>query len=171
MKARKSTVYFSTVLFFILMHFVVRPASAQTQEVRLEDLTKKADVIARGNVTNVQSEWSSDKTRIFTKVTLAVDEYVKGEKPERTLVITHLGGEVNGVGELYTHTPRFAKGEEVLVFGKKDRKNNLIVTGGDAGKVLVTKDKLTGEKMVQGGLTLKMFTSTLKSIVEQQKIK
>jgi len=75
------------------------------------------------------------------------------------------------VGELYTHTARFSKDEEVLVFVKKDRKNNLIVAGGNEGKFKVTKNEFTGERMVPGGLTLKMFTARVKNILEQQEIK
>jgi hypothetical protein len=171
MKAIQSVTRFSAILVFILMHLVFGRAMAQTQELRLEDLTKRAEVIVVGKISNVKSVWNNEKTRIYTKVTVDVGEYVKGENPDRTLVITQLGGEVDGVGELYTHTPRFSKEEEVLLFVKKDSRNNLMIEGGDEGKYVVTKNKLTGEKMVQGGLTLKSFTSRVKRIVEQQMIK
>lgn len=171
MKARASTKYFSMLLLFLPMLFVSGRASAQTHQLRLADLTKEAEVIVVGKVTDVRAEWSSDKTRIFSKVSLSVDEYVKGETPGRTVVITQLGGEIDGVGELYTHTARFSRDEEVLVFVKKDGKHNLIVAGGEEGKFRVTKDERTGERMIPGGMTLKMFTSRVKNILEQQEMK
>jgi hypothetical protein len=171
MKARVSTMYFSTILLFILMRFVSGQASAQTQQLRLEDLAKRAEVVVLGKVTDVRSEWNSERTRIITKVSLDVDKYLKGETPGRTIVITHPGGEVGGVGELYSHTPSFAKGEEVFLFVKKDSKNNLSIAGGNEGKFKVTKNELTGEKMLQGNLSLKNFTSRVKSIIEQQEMK
>jgi len=170
MKARTLRVYPASILVCVLMSLVIGRATSQTQEVRLEDLAKKAEVIVVGKVSNVKSEWNNEKTRIYTKVTVDVGEYVKGETPDRTLVVTQLGGEVDGVGELYTHTPRFSKEEEVLIFARKDSKNNLIIEGGDQGKFKVTQDKLTGEKMVQG-LALKVFSAKVKRIVEQQMIK
>jgi hypothetical protein len=171
MKARASTMYFSAILLFVLMRFVSGQASAQTQQLRLEDLAKKAEVVVLGKVTDVRSEWNSERTRIITKVSLDVDQYLKGETAGRTMVITHPGGEVGGVGELYSHTPSFAKGEEVFLFVKKDSKNNLSIAGGKEGKFKVTKDELTGERMVPGGLTLKMFTSRVMNILGQQEMK
>ena len=171
MKARKSMIQLSTVLVFVLMHSLYGRAIAQTERSRLAELTKEADAVVVGKVANVRSEWSSDKKRIFTKVSLDIAEYVKGETPARTVVITQLGGEIDGVGELYTHTARFAKDEEVLVFVRKDRQNNLVVAGGEEGKFKVTKDERTGEKMVPGGLTLKRFTSEVKALLLQQQMK
>jgi len=171
MKARQSMICFSTIFVFVLLHLAFGRAIAQTEKSRLAELTKQAEVIVVGKVTDVRSEWNSDKTRIFTKVSVDVAEYVKGETPTKTLIITQLGGEIDGVGELYTHTPTFSQGEEVLVFVKKDSKNNLIVAGGNEGKFKVTKDGLTGERMVQGNLSLKNFTSRVKSIIEQQEMK
>jgi len=170
MKATASRTNSASILVCVLMSLVIGRAIAQTQEIRLEELTKKAEVIVVGKISNVKSEWNNEKTRIYTKVTVDVGEYVKGETPARTLVITQLGGEVDGVGELYTHTARFSKEEEVLLFVKKDSKSNLIVAGGDEGKYVVTKDKSTGERMVQG-LALKVFSAKVKRIVEQQMIK
>ena len=41
---------------------------------------------------------------------------------------------------------------------------------GNEGKLKVTKNELTGEKMVQENFTLENFISRVKSIIEQQKI-
>jgi hypothetical protein len=170
MKARKSMICFSTIFVFVLMHLVLGRVSAQTEKIRLEDLAKKAEVIVVGKVTDVRSEWNADKTKIITKVSLDVDEYVKGEPAGKTMVITHMGGEVDGVGELYSHTPAFSKGEDVLVFVKKDNKNNLNVAGGNEGKFKVTKNESTGERMLQSNLSLKNFTSMVKTALKQQKM-
>ena len=171
MKARQSMICFSTIFVFVLMHIVLGRVNAQTQKLQLEALAKGAEMIVVGKVAKVHSEWNQEKTRIFTRVLVNIEEYVKGESADRTLVITHPGGEIGAVGELYTHTPTFSQGEEVLVFVKKDSKNNLIVAGGNEGKFKVTKNELTGEKIVQGALSLKNFTSRVKRIIEQQEIK
>ena len=171
MKAKTLRVYFDSILVCALMSLVVGRAIAQTREMRLDDLAKKAEAIVVGKVSSVRSEWNKERTRIYTKVTLDVGEYVKGDKPTSTLVITQLGGEVDGVGEFYTHTPRFSKEEEVLLFVKKDKRDNFIIEGGEQGKFKVTRDDMTGEKMIQAGLSLKMFTSRLKKMIQQHEMR
>ena len=44
-------------------------------EVRL---SKGADVIITGKVTQQSSSWNDDNTRIYTKATIEVEEYLKG---------------------------------------------------------------------------------------------
>ena len=70
-----------------------------------------------------KSDWNQDKTRIFTKVTIQVDEYLKGNNSGKTMVINTPGGEVDGIGELYTHMPSFKDDEDVLVFAKEDKQD------------------------------------------------
>jgi hypothetical protein len=168
MKARTPRAYVGSILVCVLMSFVIGSAIGQTQQMRLEDLAKKAEAIVVGKVSNVKSEWNKEKTRIYTKVTVDVGEYVKGETADKTLVITQLGGEVDGVGELYSHTPRFSKEEEVLLFVKKDKKNNIVIEGGEQGKYKIMMNGPNGEKTVEGGLTLRVFTSRVKSILQHQ---
>ena len=144
-------------------------AAAQIESNRIQSLTQQADAIVVGKVSTVRSEWTADKTRIVTKVSVDVDEYVKGQPAGKTMVITHLGGEVDGVGELYSSAPHFSTGEDVLVFVKKDSKNNLTVAGGNEGKIKITKNESTGERMIQGNVSLSSFTNMVKTAVKQQK--
>ena len=144
-------------------------AAAQIESNRIQSLTQQADAIVVGKVSTVRSEWTADKTRIVTKVSVDVDEYVKGQPAGKTMVITHLGGEVDGVGELYSSAPHFSPGEDVLVFVKKDSKNNLTVAGGNEGKIKITKNESTGERMIQGNVSLSSFTNMVKTAVKQQK--
>jgi hypothetical protein len=144
-------------------------AAAQVESNRIQSLAQQADAIVVGKVSTVRSEWTADKTRIVTKVSVDVDEYVKGQSTGKTLVITHMGGEVDGVGELYTSAPHFSAGEDVLVFVKKDSKNNLNVAGGTEGKVRIMKNESTGERMVGGNISLNKFTDMVKTAVKQQK--
>jgi predicted phosphodiesterase len=171
MKTTRSITAAFAVLSFILLSCIHGSANAQTETNRIESLAQRADAIVVGKVTSVRSEWNADKTRIITKVSLDVDEYVKGEAAGKSMVITNLGGEVDGVGEWYSHAPKFTKDENVLLFVKKDSKNNFILSGGTDAKLSVTKDDKTGERMVPGGVTLKVFTSKVKSLLVQQGIK
>jgi len=106
--------------------------------VKIQELTKGADLIVTGKVHKKVSGWNDKKTRIYTKTTLQVDEVLKGKKGGATVEVTSPGGEVDGIGELYTHMPRFEDAEEVLVFLKKSEKDgNYRVYNGEEGKISI----------------------------------
>lgn len=171
MKTRSYLIPCLVIVSVLSMVITAERASAQLRKLTTEALTNKAECVAIGKVTGMRSEWNKDKTRIYTHVTISVDQYVKGERSEKYLTITHLGGEVREIGELYTHAPKFSIDEEVLIFVKKDKKNNLRITGGANGKLRITKSAVTGEKMIRKTILLDDFTSQIKSIVKKQQEK
>ena len=143
-------------------------AYTQSRANDADELTNRAGVVAVGKVTSLRSEWSDDRRRIVTRATVAVDEYLKGEQPQRSLVITIPGGEIDGVGEIYSHTARFKKDEQIVVFAVADNQGRLKVVGGDEGKMTVARDETTGLQMVADKEPLSAFTSRLKSVVQAQ---
>jgi excinuclease UvrABC helicase subunit UvrB len=157
-------------LFAGLVPAVVSPANAlsQSRMAATEDLAQRADVVVVGKVTEVKSEWSADRSRIYSNVTVLVDEHIKGDESQQSVVIATLGGEIDGVGEVYSHTARFKTGEQVIVFAAKDQRGKLRVVDGDEGRLSVTKDDLTGAQMVADREPLIVFTSRLKSVVQAQ---
>ena len=80
---------------------------AQSQQLLIREMTNEAEAIVVGTVSAKHCEWTADKSRIMTRVTIRVDEFVKGERSGEEITVTHWGGEIGEVGELYTHTPRF----------------------------------------------------------------
>ncbi len=143
------------------------PARVKGRPFTALELTDQADVILHGKVASMRAAWSEGKKKISTYVTVSVEEYLKGRLPEKSFTVTHPGGEVDGVGELYTHMPRFKAEEEVIVFAKKDAKGNYRVFGGDQGKVSVMSEKETGKKMVSRAVSLDEFTASLKTFVNE----
>ena len=133
---------------FILLSLIIftSAAYAQGNASEVTKLTKGADLIFTGKVIHQNAGWNKDKTRINTHVTIAVDEYLKGYDGS-TIIVTHPGGEIDEVGELYTHIPTFENNEEVLLFVKKNSQNrNYEVFQGESGKMTIWEDKVTGEK-------------------------
>jgi hypothetical protein len=116
--------------------------SAQTLQSEISDLSKGADVIIKGKVINQKSEWTTRKSAIYTRVTIHVDEYIKGNSLQNTITIIHPGGEIGDIGELYTHVPAFSDGENVLLFAMKNNSNpDYFVYEGETGKItLYTND-------------------------------
>jgi hypothetical protein len=137
---------------------------AQQMVVELQDLSFGADVIITGKVTQQSSSWNEDNTRIYTKATIEVEEYLKGINNGNSITVTYLGGEVGDVGEMYSHMPRFVDNEEVLVFLKKDKMSpDYKVFNGENGKISVIDDPKTGKKVTTSNVQINSLKAQIKS--------
>ena len=140
---------------------------AQQIASELSELSKGADVILTGKVTQQTSSWNEDKTRIYTRATIQVEEYIKGNNAGNTVTVKYPGGEVGEVGELYSHMPRFEDNEEVLVFLKKDENNaDFKVYSGESGKISVINDQRTGEKVTNSNVRINSLKVQIKSYLK-----
>ena len=143
-------------------------ALAQEQQKPIKELAREADVVAVGRVISLKSEWDEGKTRIITRVSLAVDEYLKeGNERSRTITIVTLGGEVGEVGELYTHVPTFRQSEQVAVFLRKDAKGDYRVSGGTQGKYSIERNPDSGRQEVAGKQAVEDFKKVVKQSLNQ----
>jgi len=159
-------IIFSTVLITNFLHF---EANSQTIQSEIKNLSKGADMIVTGKVVDQKSQWNSDNSRIYTQVTIHVDEYLKGSNNQDRIVITHPGGEVGNIGETYSHIPTFANDEDVLVFVKKSSKDeSLSVYEGEEGKLTFYQNKSTGEKVTSKNIKANELKREIKSFVEKQ---
>jgi hypothetical protein len=141
---------------------------AQEKSSKVNKLTKGADAILTGKVTHKVSSWNESKTRIYTKTTLQVDEFIKGTDNESSVEVTYPGGEVGDIGELYSHMPRFEVNEEVLVFLKKDKKyKGYRVLNGEEGKIKLLQDKKTKGKVTSSNLKIKDLKSQIKGYLKE----
>jgi len=140
----------------------------QTQTAITEQLAAQAEVIAIGKVASLSSEWNKAHTRIRTRVTLAVSEYVKGASPASSLTIYVPGGEVDGIGEIYSHMPTFHQDENVVVFAAKDRENHLRVSEGAQGKFTIEKNTTTGRAEIAGGISVDQFRTQIRLAIQKQ---
>lgn len=146
------------VFLVTLIFFIQFSNHSQTFQTEIKSLSKGADVILTGKVTKQQSVWTRNKSRIMTKTTIQVNEYLKGNGNSGSIVVNHPGGEVDGVGELYSHMPEFKNDEEVLLFLKKEKNSpDYKVFSGEDGKISIVKNE-KGEKVTPSNLSL----STLK---------
>src|SRR5947207_8160562 len=96
---------FVIVLLLALAVSVQAGAQSKSNLPKTDALTKDADVIVVGKVGRVESAWADGKQRIETRVSVSVDETIKGAADGNALVVVVPGGEVDGVGEWYSHTP------------------------------------------------------------------
>ena len=153
-----------TLLFFLC---VLCPAFfAQQMVVELKDLSKGADVILTGKVTQQTSSWNEDNTRIYTYATIQVDEYLKGNNGGSPVVVRYLGGEVGDIGEQYSHMPSFEDQEDVLIFLKKNEtSSDYKVFAGEDGKISIVNDPKTGKKVTTSNVPLSSLKAQIKTFV------
>jgi hypothetical protein len=155
-------------LFYVLIivvgfHFT---SYAQLASSEVESMSKNADLIILGKVAEQTSGWNEDKTKIYTQATIKVEESFKGSTNGDAIVVSYLGGEVDDVGELYSHMPRFENQEEVLVFLKKDDKSTSYkVFNGEKGKINVITDPKTGEKVTSSNVPVNSLKAQIKSYI------
>jgi len=157
---------FAAAMCILVLTAAFSTAVAQQRPMTVDELAKQADVVAVGRVTAMKSEWDEGKTRIITRVSLAVDEYLKeGTERSKTVTIVTPGGEIGEVGEMYTHVPTFRQSENVVVFLRKDNRGDYRVSGGTQGKYSIERDPENGKLVVAGSVEVGEFTKAVKRSV------
>ncbi len=155
---------FTRLLLFIVAgmasSFVNSFAWCQTPSSTTEALARRSDVVAVGHVASLLAQWDENHSRIRTQVTIAVSENVKGTSSGSSFTLVVPGGEVDGVGEMYSDMPVFRKDEDVVVFARRTPQGTFRVEGGVEGKYTVVKDAATGTPMVSNRLSVAEFAST-----------
>jgi hypothetical protein len=142
---------------------------SQQLSTDIENLSKGADVVLTGKVVQQSSFWNEDRSRIYTNATIQVEEYLKGNTNEGSIVVTYLGGEVGDVGELYSHMPKFEDDEEILIFLKRDqRTSSYKVFNGEQGKLSIVYDKTTGEKVTTSNVQINSLKAQIKNFTKEQ---
>jgi hypothetical protein len=100
MQSRTSALTRTSIITSLFIAACSVQAAGQTRELAPEDLAKQAEVVAVGKVSGLVSQWNADHSRIYTTVTLSVNQYIKGGSAAGPLNIMVAGGEVDGVGEM-----------------------------------------------------------------------
>jgi hypothetical protein len=163
---RTSLFAFLTGIFVVFVSPVI--LFAQSKTINTENLIRESEVIVHGNVSGRMAEWTSKHDKIQTRITVAVDQTIKGTVPGDAMTVIIPGGEIDGIGEWYSHIARFDDNEEVILFAKKDKNGIFRVTGGESGKFTVRKDARTGSKSIPNIGTLEVFTQKIKNTVKKQ---
>jgi hypothetical protein len=113
-----------------------------------DDLIIGARAIVIGKVLSLDCRLDAEQDRIFTYVTLSVEEALKGEINERRIVLKEEGGEVAGQGSIIFGTPQFSRGERVLLYLDTWRDGSLRVHQMSFGKLTIIEDPASGESSV-----------------------
>lgn len=137
----------SLLLAAVLLAIAPAASASVMVEVTVDEMAREADLVARGKVVRTESRRSVDGMRIFTEVTLQVDERWKGASGS-TVRFRVPGGTHDGIAQIVQGAPRFTEGEEVIVFlhrlpqpkGLRDRPMPMQVVAMAQGKFSVRRD-------------------------------
>jgi hypothetical protein len=134
-------------LFIAILLLACPSAFATTVRIpKDEELVLGARAIVRGKVLSV--ECAMDGERIYTYITLRVQEVLKGHLAGRKIVIKEAGGEFAGLGSITWGTPQFTPDENVLVYLTTRNDGSLRVYDMFLGKFNIIEDKNSGEQWV-----------------------
>jgi hypothetical protein len=98
---------------------VAAPAHATTVIAKsFADLCAEADLVFAGTVSASESSWADrDRQSIQTRVTFADLTWLRGA-PRPTVTLRFAGGSMNGLTEEIAGMPRFAVGDQVVIFAR-----------------------------------------------------
>ena len=124
----------TTLVLIVAFAFVV---NATDNQKSIKQLTDEAESIIIGKVAKQKSEWDSNHKMIYTTVTVAVNEYLKGDDGSKTQIIKIPGGKVGDVGLEVVGAPSFDDGEKALLFlgSSPDKRKEKTIIGWNKGKV------------------------------------
>jgi len=105
-----------------------------------EALIDDAVAIVLGHVTAIQGNYDHTRGMIFTNVTVAIEDVLKGEIPVGEISLRQLGGSVGDLHSWVVGSPEFTLGEKALLFLRTDRDGNLRVAHLYQGKFTVSRD-------------------------------
>jgi hypothetical protein len=143
------------LLASLLAALMVLPAQATImQYLAVEDLTRLSSDVLYGQVISTETDWNAERTRIYTRIRVRVDEALKGTVGHsETVTVTQLGGKIGGARLDYAGRPVFSVGERVVLFTTRGKNNDFIVVGLKQGKMQVVGDEVrrdfSGITMVQ----------------------
>ena len=111
----------SRYAFLAVAAVLFLPATARAlvmERVAFADLVRESDLVVVGTVTGSSSRHmdAPQERRIVTDVTVRVSDVVRGVHDGGEVVVTTLGGVVDGRGQIVPGAPRFAVGDEVVLF-------------------------------------------------------
>lgn len=110
----------------------------------VEELAKKADVVALGTVESATVKRDEQK-RIYTEIEFVVEEVWKGAYKPKSLKIVHSGGTLGEERVEVSGQVNYKPGEQAVAFVVFNKRGEAVTYAMTQGKFAVTKDK-TGER-------------------------
>ena len=159
--------FFLAVLIMLLL---TNLSEALLIELPLPELVKESDIIIRGEVVKTESRWgyleyNANSRIIFTDVTIAVTDYLKGASDKSEVVIETEGGEIGEIGLMVEDMPKFETGEDVVLFLSQENNQGMRkVANLRNGKYSISEGTV-----LERDEPITRFERTIKQFVKDQK--
>lgn len=136
-------------LLLIAAVLALAPPLAATVLVPAEfhEIVNGSQVIVHGRVVDVRSDWTGDRFRIETMVTLEAGAYFKGGPGER-VTFRVPGGTLGRYRSLMVGAPEFRVGDEVVMFLKSEGPAVPNVFGLSQGVFRIRRELRSGRRVV-----------------------
>jgi len=122
------------------------PARATTlKRMSVPDLSRAAHVIVRARCVTSSTRW--DAGEIWTFTTFDVEETWKGSAPAQ-ITVRLLGGSAGNFTSTVSGVPRFAPGEELILFLERTPAQDFSIVSWMQGTFRIAHNRTTGEEIV-----------------------
>ena len=111
------------------------------------EIVAGSQIIVYGRVVDVRPEWSDDRRRIDTVVSVEAGSYLKGG-PAGVVTFRVPGGEIGRFKNVMIGAPEFQPGEEAVLFLRADGPSMAQVFGLSQGVFRVRVDARSGQRLV-----------------------
>ncbi|MBL8746861.1 MAG: hypothetical protein JNK58_10955 [Phycisphaerae bacterium] len=145
--------------------FSPSPAGAMQPKLEFNELVHGADLVIAGRVESMVSRRTDNGGAIVTDVSIRVLDLIHraplAAAAGEVVVLTHAGGDFDGVGMSVSGTPKFEVGGEYLLFAFHDGQLYLNpLVGGTQGMFKIVHDETTGRPypLAPGGLGIRAVT-------------
>lgn len=137
----------TVALVLLVSFFIAAPVRADIAPLWTDsELAGFAHAVVTGRVAHITTGWDGDT--IYTYVTVDVADVLKGDVPDRQIVIKQLGGRVDDVALIVGGQAVFTVGEEILAFLEvRPRDRSVSVTGLWQGKWTLRADRVSGQRI------------------------
>ncbi len=111
--------YFIIQFFCVMVIFLLSvPSSAIMIGMGTEEFAIKSIVAVRGEVAEVEAQWSEDGKTIVTRVSIIVTDVIRGETTSKMIMVEYEGGEIGDIGLRVSDISPFETGEDVILLLK-----------------------------------------------------
>src|SRR6266571_140211 len=139
------------IIGFLFLFYALAPHARATTVVMPSDteMIVNSRLIVTARVISVTSAWDDQRSMVWTYVELLVDRTLKGELPDRTIVLKQMGGAVGDSGVYVFGQSRFTPREHVLLYLNSARDGSLHVAHVFAGKFSVVSDARSSGEFIE----------------------
>jgi len=122
-----------------------QPARATTlMRMSLAQMSHAAQLIVRARCTGNSTGW--DAGEIWTFTSFDIEETWRGSAPSQ-ISVRLLGGRVGNITSTVSGVPRFASGEEVVLFLESTPRGDFSIVSWEQGTFRIRRDTRTGEEI------------------------